>query len=208
MADPIVEPLDPNAAPAAPEVTPTETKSKAGGLSDELLQVPAVQALFAGQPAALSAPIEEFQSRPEAKLLLDHKNELQKAGMGLYRSLDGKIGVIFNQLHIHGEDIKAADKAGQLQQVAPSFDVVNDAVSKSGADNPVLNAQAPAGAAMAKAPAMATNPPTAPQLPPPAASAQKVTQSARLKNAALGAPTSGPAPGAGRLLNTILKPVL
>ncbi len=211
MADAVVEPLNPGTAPA-PEVTPTEpaapaAESTASGLSDELLQVPAVQALFAGSPPALSAPIEEFKSRPEAKLLIDHKEELQKAGMGLYRSLDGKLGVIFNQLHIHGSDIQAADKAGQLQQVAPSFDAVNDSVAKSGANNPVMNAQVPAGAAMASAPMM-ENPPTTPQLPPPASSAQKAAMTARMKNMAIGAPTSGPKPGAGRLLNTILKPVL
>lgn len=208
MADVTVEPLDPSAAEAAPAPEVTPTKAPSHGLSDELLQVPAVQALFAGSPPALSAPIEEFKSRPEAKLLIDHKNQLQKAGMGLYRSLDGKIGVIFNQLKIHGADIQAADKAGKLEQVAPPFDAVNDSIGKSGANNPVLSAQDPAGAAMASAPATATNPPTEPQLPPPPAGVQKSAMNARLKNAALGAPTSGPAPGAGRLLNSILKPVL
>jgi hypothetical protein len=210
MAEPIVEPKDPTAAPAAPEVTPTEPApaASAKGLSDELLQIPAMQALFAGAPPALSAPIEEFQSRPEAKLLIDHKAELEKAGMGLYRSLDGKVGVIFNQLKIHGADIQAADKAGNLEQVAPPFDAVNDSIGKSGADNPVLNAQTPGGPALASPPASATNPPAQPPVAAPAAGAQKAIAAARAKNATPGAPTSGPAPGAGRLLASILKPVL
>lgn len=201
----VVEPKDTSAS--APAVEPTE-QGRAGEFSDELLQIPAMQALFSGSPAALSAPIEEFATRPEAKELIDHKDELQRAGMLLYRSLDGATGVIYNALKVHGEDIAAADKAGKLQEIAPPFDTVNESVGASGENNPVLNAGDPAGAATASAPESVTNPPVPSPVPPAPASTQNKITSARLKNAVMGAPTAGPSPGAGKLLKSILKPVI
>lgn len=200
---PTIEP----AATAAPEVTPESAPApKAGGLSDELLQLPVLQALFAGSPAAVSASIADFQERPEAKLILDHKDELMKTGVGLYRSLDGANGVLFNQRFIHGDDIKAADQAGKLLEVAPPFDVVSDSVMKSGEAHPALNPKQATGFAQASMPSTGS-PPAAPVAPLPA-SAQRKVMADRLMNQQPGAPTSGPAPGAGRLLNNILKPVL
>jgi len=204
---PMPEPSDkPDAA--APEAT---AKSDTTGLSDELLKIPAIQAVFAGSPPAVSAPIAEFAKVPEAKLIVKHKDQLLAAGMGFYKSLAGDTGVLFNQLHVHGDDLKAADQAGQLAQIAPSFDQINMAVAKSGANHPVLNAKVPTGA---KAPtpqaAPQINSPMAPQAAPkaPAAAAQRKLMTARVTNMQPGAPTSGPSPGAGRILNSILKPVI
>lgn len=206
MAEPLVQPL----APAAPAVesnttTPAPAKSK-GGLPDELLQIPAMQAVFAGQPAAFSAVLEEFKKRPEAKILLGNKSGLMKAGFGLYRSLDGAQGVIFNQLYTHGDEIKQADTEGRLLEVAPPFDVVNEAVSKSGADNPILSATGQTAFRSAPVPNPVAAPIGGTSTQP--ASVQKTTASARARNLSPGGPTSGAKPGAGRLLNSILRPVL
>lgn len=201
MADIVIEPKE-GIAPA-PEAAPKQATS---GLSDELLQIPALQALFAGQPPALSTPMAEFEKRPEAKLIADHKDELMKAGVGLYRSIAGDLGVLFNQLHIAGADIQQADKEGRLLEVAPSFDQVNDAIAKSGDQNPVLTASVPGGPKTASTPA-----PASPAAPMPAsgsgqpASVQNKTATARLKNLTPQGPLSGAAPGAGRVLNNILK---
>lgn len=210
MAEPLVEPL--SAATAAPTVEPTAdaptptddatTKGKSG-LSSELLQLPAFQALFSGQPPALSAPIADFEKRPETKLVVKNKAGLLKAGIGFYRSLGGDLGVIFNQMFVSGEEIKAADTAGTLLELAPPFDTVSQSVAQSGANNPVLNAQTPSGPRGAPVP----TPPQSGGKSPSAASQRKVT-AARVTNIQPGPPTSGPAPGQGRLLASILKPVI
>lgn len=199
--------VQPKAAKPSVEVTPKPgaepakaTKTARKGFSDELLQIPALQALFAGSPPAVSTPIKEFANRPEAKIIEDHKDDLQRAGVGLYRSMAGDIGVLFNQLHIAGQDLVEADKQGRLLEVAPPFDQVNQSVSESGEANPVLNASVPQGPKTAGVPAI-------PASPTPA-SVQNKQLTARLKNMQPGAPTSGPLPGAGRIMNNILKPVV
>jgi hypothetical protein len=172
-----------------------------------------MQALIAGNPAAVSAPLKEFGNRKEAKLIKEHKDALTQAGFGFYRSLNGHLGVIFNSLHLHPQDLMAADKAGKLTQLAPSFDIVDHAVSKSGIHNPVLKAKSvPNGLAppTLQAPPQVTAG-MAPGSSPVAAapnSVQRKAMAARIGNISPGAPTSGSMPGAGRLLNQIYKPVV
>lgn len=194
MAETLIEPKA-----QAPE---PQTASPSTDLPDELLQLPAVQGLFSGAPPAFSTPITAFEKRPEAKLIADNKDALQRAGVGLYRSLAGDLGVLFNQLYISGNDVAQADKEGRLLEVAPPFDQVSQSISQSGEDNPVLNAAVPNGAKTAGVPTPGPTPAPAP------ASVQNKLTTARLKNIPQGAPTSGPAPGAGRILNSIMKPVV
>lgn len=213
-ASPSPSPIDagpvvrPNAAAPAPEPAPSEQpapEAKDAALPDELLKVPALQAVFAGQPPAVSAPIKDFQKRPEAKLIAENKDALMQAGMGLYRSLSGDLGVIFNQLRINPQQLVEADQAGKLTEVAPSFDQVGQEVSKSGLKHPVLNASAAPSAPMS---AGAPSVPQAANMPAPApASVQKSVEDKRTTSLSTNKPTSGPRPGAGRLLNSILKPV-
>lgn len=204
--NPGVEPVEVTADQTAPSEAPVEAPEagQAGGLSSDLLKIPAIQGLIAGEPGAVSVPIEEFSKRSEAKLLVEQKDSLMKAGMGFYRSLDGDTGVVFNRLYVNGEQIKQADQAGQLQEVAPPFDAVNQALAKAGLAHPALSSEGPpAGAPQAPIP----TPPQASGAPMPA-SAQRKLATARVANLAPGGPTSGASPGAGRLLNSILKPAI
>jgi hypothetical protein len=198
----------PQPDPAEPASAPEAPASESQNLPDELIQIPAMQAVLAGNPAAVSAPLAEFSKRPEAKIIIDNKDALVAAGFGLYRSLSGDVGVVFNTLHLHPDELKAADKAGKLQQLAPPFDQVNASVAGAGPDtHPVLNAaEVPTGP---KGPPM----PNPPQMNSGAmnhapAAVQRTTTTARTNNLNLGSPTSGPQPGAGRILNSILKPVV
>lgn len=203
----------PEVTPQAPETPPTE-----GGdakIPDEVLKIPAIQAILAGQPAAVSAPLKEFSARPEAKAIIKNAPTLQQAGFGLYRSLSGDLGVLFNQMHIHGEDLVNADKAGKLTEVAPPFDQVNDAVGKSGKDHPILKTQGVPNGFKSATPVQppqaspeVTNPAPAPQSMGGPGPAQLQANRARLQNLAVGGPISGPRPGAGRILNNVLKPVV
>lgn len=213
MATPtdIVQPRAAETAPVEPRAGAEQAlASKTGGaLPAEILQMPAMQALFAGQPAALSASLADFSKRPEGKLIQSNKDVLMRAGMGLYRALDGDTGVLFNQMYLNGEELKSADQAGQLAQIAPPFDQVNSSVAQSGANNPVLNAGKPPGqfkTTPVKTPPQAAS--AVPTVPPASAGVQNQAQRARQKNMAPSSPTSGPKPGSGRLLASILKPVL
>jgi hypothetical protein len=194
------------------------------GLPAEIAKIPAFHALLSGAPPAVSFSSKGIDKKTEAHLLQKHKEELREAGFGFYRSLSGHVGVIFNQFYIHPEDIKAADKMGKLPLLAPDFDAVNHAVSKSGMHNPILNVKnpptgfasprstvAPQGAAIAPGQAASGGPVSSPSpIPsrPMAAGAQRKLTAARVTSLAPGGPLSGPQPGAGRLLNSILKPVV
>lgn len=171
-------------------------------LPDELIQIPAMQAVVAGSPGAFSAVLSQFEKRPEAKIIASNRDNLMKAGFGLYRSLDGQTGVVFNQLFVSPDEVKAADQAGELAAIAPPFDQLNMEVGQAGAANPVLAESARPEGFKAGAAAPATGPAPMP------ASAQKSVATKRANNLQLGSPTSGPVPGEGRLLNTILKPVV
>jgi hypothetical protein len=189
MATPLVEPLDPNAA-VTPAVTPTVGTPEEGtpALPPELLKLPSVQVLLAGSPPALSAEIKSYQAKPEAKLIAKNKDTLLDAGFNFYRSLDGVYGVMFNQMHITPDEIKAADQAGQLLTVAPLVDQIEQGLNQT---------------QVAEAPAPTSVPPATPP------SAQRDVMAARVKNMQPGPPaTTGAKPGAGRILNSILKPVL
>lgn len=232
MPQPMIEPTD-DADQGQPDVQPTQQSQ----LSPALLKIPAMQALFAGAPPALSAHVKDFtvKGREEARIIKDNLPALQAAGMGFYQSLSKQLGVIYNRLHIHEADLLAADKAGKLQQLAPPFDQINHAIAKSGHRNPVLAVQhVPGGFKLphpisppqmgpqmapgtSGAPAGPTMAPGGPVAPPALASAQgggvpaavqRNLERARLAAMAPGAPTSGPSPGAGRLLNSILRPVI
>jgi hypothetical protein len=214
---PTVEPLAapqaaPTVAPSAATPPPPETPAEAAqGLPDELLQIPAIQGLLAGAPAAVSMKIKGSEDRDEIALISENKDAVMAAGMGFYKSMSGEIGVMFNALKISPEDLRAADKAGKLETLAPDFDKVNLEISKSGEKHPILNASAPA--AQFASPASTQTPPQAasgslPLVPPAPASVAKKLASQRAANLTPGAPSSGASPGAGRILNSIMKPVV
>lgn len=208
--------VQPNAAAAAPapEVTPApETPESAQPentpppIPPALLKIPAISGLLTGKPGAFSLPIKESKGREDVTDLIKYKDWMQQAGMALYSALDGKTGVVFNQLYIHGEELKAADAAGQLSQIAPPFDQVNHLIGKSGTAHPALNASpTPVGL---KGPPVPQPPPLAASaVPPLPASAQRKVMTAQVNALQPGGPTSGPGPGQGQLLRSILKPVV
>lgn len=230
MPDAMIEPVTPQATAATVEPTsptsstsptaqPPVDKEAAADLPEELLAIPAIQAVLAGTPPATSMPIKGADNRDEVKLIADNKEPLIEAGMGFYRSLSGQLGVMFNSLRIHPDDLVAADKTGTLPSVAPDFDALNQELGKSGRNHPLLNANLPPAAPAS--PVSALRPPQAasgamPQaqatpgarIPPPPASVARKLAAQRVLNLRAGSPTSGPAPGAGRLTNQVLQPAM
>jgi hypothetical protein len=210
---PVVEPNDPNAAQPAPVEPAQDAPQQAeqpAPLPADLLKIPALQALVAGSPPALSMKLKGSEDRSEVALVKKHQEPLQQAGMGFYRSISGEYGVMFNALRIHPADLQAADKAGKLLLVAPDFDAVDHAVAKAGLDHPALHASPPP-----RTPAMPQSAQAGPPQmssgkfspPVPASVARRLIQQ-RITNMQPSAPTGGPAPGAGPLTNAILKPVI
>lgn len=212
MPEDIVQPAIPTTpvepAAGAPASVPEETAAPAAtgkDLPDDVLKIPAIQGIMAGAPPAFSADFATFEKLPEAKVIASNKDALMNAGIAFYHARMGNTGVVFNQLKISPEQIKQADEAGQLGQIAPPFQQVNDMIKASGDQNPVLAASAPQEGLASP------TPPNVPQassgaMPSPApASVQTKLAGARSKNIQPGSPTSGPKPGSGRLLNAILK---
>jgi hypothetical protein len=215
MNETLVEPKTAPAAPVAVEPTaeaaaaaPPPPEEAQAGLPEELLKIPAMQGLFAGQPPALSADMKAFANRPEAQLIGQSQQQLLAAGIGAYRSLSGDVAVLFNRFYIAPEEIQAADKEQKLLEVAPPFDAVNAQIAGSGEKNPVLaKRESPQGFKTAPAP----QPPQSGSVikaPTPSSEAETVRQTARTKAMTAQGPTSGPKPAAGRLLNNILRPVI
>lgn len=168
--------------------------------------MPAVMGLMAGQPPAISVSMADFEKRPEAKLLIENKDWLMEAGIATYRSLGGDTGVLFNQLYVSGQEIQDADKAGQLQQIAPDFDAVNQRVATSGAEHPSLKHDGKVPTQY-RQPGAPTPPQAASSASPMAPGAQKALAKARSSNMQPGGPTEG-IPVAGRILNQVIKPVI
>src|ERR1035437_5582840 len=107
MADPlpVIDPANPQAAPPdqttanqpAPPAPPGAQPEAAAPepLPPTLLKIPAIQALVAGSPAALSMKLKGSEDRDEVKLVTKHAQGLQQAGMGFYQSLNKEFGVMF-----------------------------------------------------------------------------------------------------------------
>jgi hypothetical protein len=168
----------------------------------EVLQIPAMQAILAGSPPAVGDKIKTFESRPEAATLSQARKTLAKAGTGFYKSADGTTGVIFNRFYVSPQELVQADKAGSLSKLAPPWDEVTKSILSAGPNHPALaNPTTPAGFKSDAAPVSPGVAIAPSKVPDPVATA-------RMQVLKAGAPSSGSVPGAGRLVNSILKPVV
>lgn len=224
MADmtPTVEPLAPQLgtpqvepnAPQTPQTPPGDTQTppnqETAALPEALIRIPAIQGMLAGAPPATSMPLKGAENHPEVKTIAQNKEPLIQAGFGFYKSLSGDLGVMFNSMFVHPDDIQAADQQGKLPILAPDFFKVNHAIATSGAEHPAFKiGSRPTAPAVAQAVA----PPQAlsgqlPLVPPASAAVGRKLAAQRILNLQPGAPTSGPSPGAGRLVNQVMKPVV
>jgi len=163
-------------------------------LPSELLDNPLIFSIAKGNPAAVSAP--DKSKDPAVLAVVKHAQPLVAAGFGIYHSIDKKTDVLFNTQAIHPGDLQEADQQGRLLEVAPPFDALKANAAATGA--------APEGAPPAAA-AGGLPPATPPPMSQPAPSVQNKLAQSRVKNLTPLGPTGGPAPGAGNILNSILK---
>jgi len=198
------------AAPAAAdEVTPAEEpEAKAPVMPPELAKIPALAALANGSPPATYGPLKSED--PQLKVIGKKENAeaLKKMGFAAFES-ESQPGnfVLFNGLLVKPQEVMDADKAGQLDSIAVPFQQLAASFESARLDGG--SSEVPAdGAPAAPAPAGEAAAAPMPSAPPAPAGAQKRLLAARVTNLQPGSPTSGPAPGRGRVLNAISKPVV
>lgn len=196
-----------NALDGTPAPAPAPAAQGGASLPEELLQLPVMQALMAGQPGAVSDNVEQAQNTEFGLAVSKFGKEMQKAGFGFYLANDGQLGVIFNQLYVNPEDILAADNAGTIQELAPPVAQVEQGILSDPGANPVLGDVAPPGAA---APVRATGGSSGGAAAVPAASGpgNAALAAKRRQNVQTKGPTDSARPAAGKILNDILKPVV
>ena len=179
----------PAPAPAAPE------GGDEGSIPEAVLEIPEFSGLLEGKPAAVY--VDNGFKSPETDTIMQHTDELAQAGFGFYPGKDGKTNVVFNTQFISPEEIQKADAEGKLRDIATPF-----AELKASFDSVIGSGTSGAAPSDAAAPAPASSP----ALPAPApASVSKKLATQRVNNVAPSSPTSGPVPGQGRILNSILK---
>jgi len=192
-------------APAASSAAAPAAKSENGAheLPDALLkEVPALQLLMQGSPPATIAPKDS--KFPELATVGKHLKDLGKAGFGIYQTKDKANVVVFNGLLVTPDEVKAADEAGTLDQIAAPYDQLRGEFA-AGAEEAGGTAGTPeAGGGVSAGVTTAA----ASGGQPAAPAAQRALTSERVSNMQPGSPTSGPAPGQGRILNSLLKPVV
>lgn len=195
MALTLPEDIEPAAAATAPSPEPAPADTEAT-IPDEILEIPAFAGLLAGKPAAVWNAAGE--PNPVGSLIVENREALKNAGFNFYISKDKKTQVFFNAAHISGKELQQADEDETLREIAvPLSELLASYDSVLGEGNGSVAAE-PGSVAPATAGPMAS---------PAPAGVQNRLGTARLKNFAMGGPTSGPYPGSGRLLNS-LGPVI
>jgi len=162
-------------------------------LPADVLDNPVIFALAKGTPGAVSAP--KKSKDPVVKSVIDNAESLVASGFGIYESIDKKTDVLFNTQAVDVGDLQEADQQGRLLELAPSFDSVKGPSAPAGAGAPAAGG----------APAASALPPVSAPESQPSPSVQNKLMAARTKNLQPSGPTGGPAPGAGQILNSILK---
>lgn len=194
------------AAPATPAAEPAPEAAPAEAGEPSSLALPEIQALLSGSPAAVSTPVAT--KNPDVATMWNERDALGQYGLGFYKSLGGDMGVIFNGMYLPVEQLEAADKAGQLLQVAPPMEQVRTSVVAGGAANhPALTAQTPA-APPASSPPAPRQTASGVLTPKPSQTSLRRLQGARAKALEPGGPTTGMRPGAGRILNLLNRPTI
>lgn len=185
-------PIDPNSIVDQTSTTPPNSEeADTTGIPDDVLALPIMAGLLQGAPPAVWAPIGT--KGPEVSVVLKNAPALNKAGFGFYRDDKGGLDVFYNTRFISPELVKKAAEKGKLKDVASPLEEVSSQINGSvGAPAGVVEPGAVPAASVAAATGMPDTP----------------LNTARLNNVQPGSPTSGPQPGAGRILNNISKPTI
>lgn len=208
-----------NATAASP--SPNNEQEVFASLPEPVKALPVVQWLSIGEPPAVR--IEPGQYFPELEPIGQHLPEIIEGGLDAWKSKGGEL-VLFNPLFIDPGELQLAEESGKLDQLVPTYAELSGSDPQPIPDDKfsgMLEAQDDLQRRLQELSAPDESTETPPQssapivadltsggqvsAPPPPSPAQTRIAQTRLKQLQPGAPTSGPAPGAGRLLNGLLR---
>lgn len=219
--NPTAETSAPSGSPAAPAPASAGTEGAAVNpfkLPPEIANIKAVQLVSIGAPPAVR--INAGEHYPELDPAIDNLDKIIEGGLDVYKTL--KEGFVFyNPLFIRPEELQYLDQNGQLDQVVPDYGEVTGSEPAELSDDEVaafvdrgdglaqkFGETLGIGQGQQEAPAtQAVGTPTPVPQPSPSTQRAVINQQEQAVKAYGGAPTSGPVPGGGRLLNALLKPV-
>lgn len=167
---------------------PANSEEDTSGIPAEVLELPIMRGLLEGAPPAVWAPIGT--KGPEVATVLKHGEALKEAGFGFFRDDKEKLDVFYNMRFVSPDLVKKAAEKGKLKEVA----------------SPLLEVSAQLNGAVG-APAGVVEPASAGGMPS-SVPVDSPLNTQRVNNLSPGGPTSGPQPGAGRVLNQILTPTV
>lgn len=167
---------------------PQPADAEASGVPESVLEIPLMRGIFEGSPPAIYTPVGT--KGPEVETVLKHGKDLNAAGIGFFRDEANKLDVIYNSAYITKDLLEAAAKKNKIPEVAEPLAEVNSRVNSAIGAPPTAGVSAPVGGSTQM------NLPNTP------------INTARISNLQPGSPTSGPQPGAGRILNNLTKPVI
>lgn len=163
---------------------PTEESS---GVPAEVLELPIVRGLLEGSPPAIYN--ESGAKSEEINTVIKNGKSLKDIGIGFFHDPKAKLDLAYNTQFISPDMVKEAAKKGALKQIAESYTEVSARI------NAAVGAPAAGGAALVGGD-MSLN------------LQDSQINTARVNNLSSGSPSSGAQPGAGRVLNDLLKPTI
>lgn len=169
--------------------TAPANSEETSGVPKEILELPVFAGLLQGAPAGLW--VETGSKAPEAVLAVKNGKKLNEIGLFFDRSKEEGVDIIFNAQYLSPQLVESAKKKGKLKEITSPLSEVS--AQLNGAASP----EAGGGALLA-----AGTPGPSGGLPETPINTQ------RLENLQPGSPTSGPLPGQGRVLSSLMKPTI
>jgi hypothetical protein len=183
MAD--ITSIQPQAAASQVAAAPQEdlqqpTEPDINLLAPEVANLPVVQAVFMGQPAAVYATKAD-KDNPAVGLIAQAQQDLPAAGLGLFAT--DEVAVLFNPQFTSPQEVAEAARAGKIDSVAVPIGMLDEAFTQAQGE---MEGAAPPMAAAGGSPVPAAGQTT-----------QSRINAARAQNLKPAAPTKGARPGQG-----------
>lgn len=177
---------DSSTMPANAEEAPKDTS----GLPPEILEMPIFKGILEGSPGALWTPTGDKSH--EAVTAVKNGKALNEVGIFFFRDKPSGLDLIYNAQYIDPSLVEAAAKKGKLKEIAQPLAETVAAFNGAAGVTPVAKEGESLPAAGA----------------PSSVPVDSALNTQRVNNLSPQGPTTGPLPGAGRILNSIATPTV
>ncbi len=195
-------------APAQAKEKPKAKDEPGSDLPTEVRSNPVVKQVLVGSvPGVLFRPGVYY---PKAAKLGKHIEDLMDVGMDFYKAFDSSF-VFFNPRSVTEAQLRKADEEGQLAALVPDYEVISGeapGTPPEGWAEELAGVNTESASTMLPGTQKTTPMANASPAGAPTGAEDAKLAAARAKNLLPGAPTTGPRPGAGRVLNNLAKPVV